>query len=236
MAVVQPASVIIGSNGVDFVAPPGFPDLPGFWKSTDFADNILTFDGADNICAGDGADTLFGDDINGGLVGGDNQIQGGLGNDTLYLGAGNDRVRGDEGRDTIYGGSGADTFLFIQSEVNGTIDFDTIKDWDSDDKILLSGQPEFTVLKIQFFDADFIGEANDVLVRFRNGQRVTILNAAADFEECLDFTPDVRYNLCMTGANADDFSWVLPASSPQITTIVPPAPSVPNPFDFWAAI
>jgi Ca2+-binding RTX toxin-like protein len=65
-----------------------------------------------------------------------NQLQGGLGNDTLSGGSGNDILLGGLGSDVLTGGAGAD--LFILDSSLGVSNIDVFKDFVSGtDKILL---------------------------------------------------------------------------------------------------
>jgi len=75
---------------------------------------------------------------------------------------------------------------------------------------------------------------DDVYILFNNGQKLTILNAASDFAEGLDFTPNFAANAVAQGANADDFVWAL--TCPPIECTVPNVPNVPMPFDFWGLL
>ncbi|MFO1190532.1 MAG: hypothetical protein U1E97_13390, partial [Alphaproteobacteria bacterium] len=167
---------------------------------------------------------------------GDDAISGGDGNDKISGGAGGDYIYGGKGNDTMSGGAGTDIFLYEQADGAGN---DVITDWDSGDVIWLCGQPEFTPVKVQFIAADFVsdqvnGDTNDVYVLFNNGQKLTILNAASDFTQGLDFTPVFATNT-VAGSNADDFVHV-GFNCPPITCTVPPVPAVPAPFDFWGSL
>lgn len=57
-------------------------------------------------------------------------------NDVISGGAGADVIKGYRGNDTLYGNNGADTFVF-NSDLNGTTNVDTIKDFGAPDTIQL---------------------------------------------------------------------------------------------------
>ena len=70
-----------------------------------------------------------------------NTLVGNSQNNVLDGGDGNDYIRGGLGSDTIYGGAGSDTFLYfnIDESPAGPASRDTIMDFDSSDRINLSG-------------------------------------------------------------------------------------------------
>jgi glucose/arabinose dehydrogenase len=74
-----------------------------------------------------GANRITGQGLN-------NRLDGGAGDDTLSGGDGNDTLAGGEGLDRLIGGAGADAFLF-ERPTDGT---DTIRDFDAEDRILIS--------------------------------------------------------------------------------------------------
>ncbi|MBM3560705.1 MAG: calcium-binding protein, partial [Alphaproteobacteria bacterium] len=231
---------LAGGDGNDQMAGDGGNDTMSGGSGNDVMlggagdDSMDGGTGNDLMDGADGADTMNGGD-------GNDRINASDGNDTVNGGAGNDTINGGSGNDKLSGGAGNDIFLFIQTEVDGASDHDVITDWDSGDVIYLWGQPEFTPVKIQYINADFVpgpgnDETNDVFIQFNNGQKLTILNAKADFAEALDFTPNFVDNTVPVGANADDFVHVGFAPDCIIDCTVPPVPSVPVPFDFWATI
>ncbi len=83
----------------------GFADLVGFGQSQVTTLLETNFqDGDDNLDGGLGNDTLFGGT-------GNDQLEGGRGADILHGGSGNDRLEGDPGADQLFGGSGNDFLL-----------------------------------------------------------------------------------------------------------------------------
>ncbi|MEP3892145.1 MAG: hypothetical protein ABJN69_16930 [Hellea sp.] len=73
-----------------------------------------TFSGIENVQGGMGADSLTGSNL-------DNEISGNEGDDTLYGGLGNDTLNGGKGTDTIYGdtGSALMDFGFFEMNIGG---------------------------------------------------------------------------------------------------------------------
>ncbi|WP_271271532.1 tandem-95 repeat protein [Aliamphritea hakodatensis] len=97
--------------------------------------------GNDTLNGGSGNDILDGGISNDTLNGnsGHDQLRGGDGTDTLTGGSGNDIIWGDAGDDIIFGGlgtdqlsggDGADRFTYLSSDVGGTVEIDTILDFD----------------------------------------------------------------------------------------------------------
>ena len=113
-------------------------------------DTLNGNNGNDLLSGGTGNDTLnggSGNDILDGGIGNDtlngnaghDQLRGGDGTDTLTGGSGNDIIWGDAGDDIIFGGlgtdqlsggDGADRFTYLSSDVGGTVEIDTILDFD----------------------------------------------------------------------------------------------------------
>ncbi|MDJ0576761.1 MAG: Ig-like domain-containing protein [Xenococcaceae cyanobacterium MO_234.B1] len=91
----------------------------------------------DTLTGGDGDDIINGlnrhDLINGND--GNDTLSGGAHNDILNGGNGNDVLSGDRGVDQLRGGAGADAFVYSNLQDRG----DTILDFQSEDKIDLSG-------------------------------------------------------------------------------------------------
>ncbi|MBM3492055.1 MAG: calcium-binding protein, partial [Alphaproteobacteria bacterium] len=231
--------VMLGGAGNDTMSGHSSGD---FMDGGDGADKMNGDEGADCMKGGDGNDTMDGGDGADTMLGGNgaDTMLGGLGHDRIHGGDGDDKISGGKGSDALAGGAGNDTFIFFQDEVDGVNDHDVISDWDSGDRIMLWGQPEFTPVKIQYINADFVpgpgnDETNDVFIQLSNGQKITILNAKADFAEALDFTPNFVDNTVPDGANADDFVHAGFDPSCIIDCVVPPVPNVPVPFDFWAS-
>jgi Ca2+-binding RTX toxin-like protein len=129
----------------------------------------LTFDHVENLTGSDQDDTFTGDS-------GKNVFDGGDGADTLNGKGGNDTLNGDGGKDILIGGLGADTltggagfdtyqFNSMQDSLNSPGKFDTITNFQSGEKIDLSGIDADTGAKgDQAFTlvANFSGNAGEV--------------------------------------------------------------------------
>lgn len=88
-------------------------------------DDIVTAGfGTDVLDGGNGADRLSGQADNDTLFGGD-------GTDTLDGGSGDDELRGGKQADTLTGGAGADSFIWLASDLDGSLD--VITDWKTAD-------------------------------------------------------------------------------------------------------
>ncbi len=84
-----------------------------------------------------------GNELDNRMVGnlGANILIGASGNDELRGGAGNDILVGGMGKDTLLGGAGTDTFVFTSAADTGlsVSEHDVISDWESVDRLDLSG-------------------------------------------------------------------------------------------------
>jgi Ca2+-binding RTX toxin-like protein len=99
---------------------------PGAWRA------IADLAAVENLTGTAYADKLFGDAGSNRLYGGDGDdvLNGGEGDDVLNGGAGDDILYGGRGIDRLTGGDGNDLFYF-NSQVPGSIDGDTITDFQS---------------------------------------------------------------------------------------------------------
>lgn len=154
----------------------------------------LAFGGAgwDQIRGGDGNDTLNGDSGNDKLWGQDGNdllrggagrdtLDGGAGNDTLQGGGGNDWLNGGTGDDVMTGGTGADAFVFGAGYGRDRVtDFDVAQgDRLRLDDALWAGEVLDAFGVIQRF-ATFPASGDRVIFNFAGGERLTVIEAAAD--------------------------------------------------------
>jgi Ca2+-binding RTX toxin-like protein len=127
-ATAQPAT-IANSNATTFLN-----DLSNTVSGREVSDDVINGQGGDDILSG-----LSGSDLlRGGL--GNDRLFGGFGNDTLQGDGGNDDLDGGSGNDTLRGGLGADRFAFSSGSLLGSLDSDTILDFNvaEGDKVVLT--------------------------------------------------------------------------------------------------
>lgn len=95
---------------------------------------------------------------------GNDKLFGGDGSDYLYGGNGNDQLTGGKGVDHLWGDSGKDHFIFAAlNEMGKGNKADVVEDFETGDKIDLSGAGSFTYIHGQSFH-NVAGE-----LRFANG-------------------------------------------------------------------
>jgi Ca2+-binding RTX toxin-like protein len=123
---------ISGGGGNDIITASGDPIYGTFAPSTDIAyieggggDDFIRGSVNNNINGGLGADTVYG-----GF--GNDALYGGAGNDVLYGDGNNDYLDGGEDNDLLYGGLGSDTLV-------GGIGIDSLFGGDGDDNITSDG-------------------------------------------------------------------------------------------------
>lgn len=133
---------------------------------------IKGFENAEGTSVGDG---LVGSSANNKLWGlggqddiwgmkGNDKLFGGDGSDYLYGGNGNDQLTGGKGVDHLWGDSGKDHFIFAAlNEMGKGNKADVVEDFETGDKIDLSGAGSFTYIHGQSFH-NVAGE-----LRFANG-------------------------------------------------------------------
>jgi len=92
------------------------------------ANNVI-----EKVIAGKGNDLIIGNTLN-------NNLKGLSGNDKVYGYGGNDTLEGGAGDDLLTGGAGNDSFVYATGKAffSGDVGYDTINDFSSGDKILLS--------------------------------------------------------------------------------------------------
>ncbi|MEM8837521.1 MAG: LamG-like jellyroll fold domain-containing protein [Pseudomonadota bacterium] len=125
-------------------------------EGTDAGEALDGDDTANQINGGLGNDTITGN-------GGDDVLQGGYGNDDIYGGDGNDVIDGGHGEDALYGGAG-DDFIIAQADGReGYVTYDPDRDEEIDE---YSGdQVTGQVYPDQPINADDVltgGEGNDI--------------------------------------------------------------------------
>lgn len=138
-------------NDFIFVANQGTALNATMGDGMDFAlggvlnDSIRGGAGDDVLLGAAGDDTLNGEAGKDVIDGGDgnDRLRGGADNDRIRGGSGNDTIFGDKGSDALYGDAGADIFVFDHDHyTTGTIDQDTIFDFQANDKINLKSLSE----------------------------------------------------------------------------------------------
>lgn len=198
-------NLLVGGNGNDTVsykAQDNDNHVKGWGVDLDLAGQfartgkgreewIKGFENAEGTSYGDGlvgsaaANKLWGlggnDDIAG--MKGNDQLFGGDGNDYLYGGNGADKLTGGKGTDHLDGGAGKDHFIFAAlNEMGKGSTADVIEDFESGDKIDLSGAGSFT-----YIHGDAFGNVAGEL-RFANG----VLYGDVDGDGTADFSIKVK--------------------------------------------
>jgi serralysin len=154
-------------------------------------ERIFDFEHAEGTSYGDG---LVGSSANNklwGLAGSDDiwgmkgsdQLFGGDGDDDLYGGNGDDQLTGGKGVDYLEGNAGKDHFIFAAlNEMGKGNKADVIEDFETGDKIDLSGAGNFTYIEGDAFN----GMAGEL--RFANG----VLYGDVDGDSTADFAIKVK--------------------------------------------
>lgn len=109
--------------------------------------DVVRFDGSAEtdgrfiLHGGAGGDTMRGGAMDDKLTGGAgaDTLIGGAGIDKLYGGSGADILTGGLGRDYLYGGEGNDRFVFTDIAESTVADADSVRDWNTGDRIDVSG-------------------------------------------------------------------------------------------------
>lgn len=145
-------------------------------EGTSFGDGILGSKADNKLWGMDGKDDVVG-------FKGNDQLFGGTGEDHVSGGNGKDELTGGNGKDHLEGGGGGDLFIFADiSEMGKGNKADIIEDFESGDKIDLSGAGSFTYINDQSFN-NVAGE-----LRFEDG----VLQGDVDGDGNVDFEIKVK--------------------------------------------